>query len=208
VRGPARFFTPGRKRWAGEGTDWAGTLVASRYEAIARLCADLTQRSAGDRRPQCQRPHRRRRHASRPGAGSCSAPSWPLLFLSIFTFAEHPMNWIDGHIAALGDWVKGAMAPGDLRDLITDGAIAGVSGVVIFLPQILILFFFIGLLESTGYMARAAFIMDRLMSRVGLNGKSRSFPCSAPTPARFPASWPPAPSRTRRTGSSPSSSRR
>jgi hypothetical protein len=77
------------------------------------------------------------------------------------------------------------MAPGDLRDLITDGAIAGVGGVVIFLPQILILFFFIGLLESTGYMARAAFIMDRLMSRVGLNGKSfipllSSYACAIP----------------------------
>ena len=64
------------------------------------------------------------------------------------------------------------MAPGDLRDLITDGVIDGVGGVVMFLPQILILFFFIGLLENTGYMARAAFIMDRLMSSVGLHGKS------------------------------------
>jgi ferrous iron transport protein B len=77
------------------------------------------------------------------------------------------------------------MPPGDLRDLIVDGAIAGVGGVVIFLPQILILFFFIGLLESTGYMARAAFIMDRLMSRVGLNGKSfipllSSYACAIP----------------------------
>jgi ferrous iron transport protein B len=77
------------------------------------------------------------------------------------------------------------MSPGDLRDLITDGAIAGVGGVVMFLPQILILFFFIGLLESTGYMARAAFIMDRLMSRVGLNGKSfipllSSYACAIP----------------------------
>jgi ferrous iron transport protein B len=77
------------------------------------------------------------------------------------------------------------MPEGDLRDLITDGAIAGVGGVIIFLPQILILFFFIGLLESTGYMARAAFIMDRLMSRVGLNGKSfipllSSYACAIP----------------------------
>jgi ferrous iron transport protein B len=72
-----------------------------------------------------------------------------------------------------------------LRDLITDGAIAGVGAVVIFLPQILILFFFIGLLENTGYMARAAFIMDRLMSSVGLNGKSfipllSSYACAIP----------------------------
>ena len=77
------------------------------------------------------------------------------------------------------------MPPGDLRDLFTDGAIAGVGGVLVFLPQILILFFFLGLLESTGYMARAAFIMDRLMSRVGLNGKSfipllGSYACAIP----------------------------
>jgi ferrous iron transport protein B len=81
--------------------------------------------------------------------------------------------------------VKAAMPPGDLRDLITDGAIAGVGGVLVFLPQIMILFFFVGLLESTGYMARAAFIMDRLMSRVGLNGKSfipllSSYACAIP----------------------------
>ena len=108
-----------------------------------------------------------------------------LLFFSIFTLAESPMNWIDGHVAALSDTIKSAMPPGDLRDLITDGAIGGVGGVLIFLPQILILFFFIGLLESTGYMARAAFIMDRLMSRVGLNGKSfipmlSSYACAIP----------------------------
>jgi ferrous iron transport protein B len=108
-----------------------------------------------------------------------------VLFLSIFTLAEYPMNWIDGQVAALGAWVRGAMPPGDLRDLFTDGAIAGVGGVLVFLPQILILFFFLGLLESTGYMARAAFIMDRLMSRVGLNGKSfipllGSYACAIP----------------------------
>jgi ferrous iron transport protein B len=95
-----------------------------------------------------------------------------LMFFSIFSLAEHPMNWIDENVASLSDAVKGAMAPGDLRDLVTDGIIGGVGGVVIFLPQILILFLFVGLLESTGYMARAAFIMDRPMSKVGLNGRS------------------------------------
>jgi len=108
-----------------------------------------------------------------------------MIFLSIFTLAEYPMNWIDDHTAGFADWVKNSMSAGDLRDLITDGGIAGVGGVIIFLPQIMILFFFIGLLESTGYMARAAFIMDRLMSRVGLNGKSfipmlSSYACAIP----------------------------
>jgi ferrous iron transport protein B len=95
------------------------------------------------------------------------------------------MDWIDAHFALLADWVKHTLSPGDFRDLVTDGAISGVGGIVTFLPQILILFFFIGLLESTGYMARAAFIMDRLMSKVGLNGKSfipllSSYACAIP----------------------------
>ncbi len=66
-----------------------------------------------------------------------------LLFVSIFTFAQAPMDWIGNHTALLADWVKAHMPEGDLRDLITDGAIGGVGSVVTFLPQILILFFFI-----------------------------------------------------------------
>ena len=77
------------------------------------------------------------------------------------------------------------MPPGDLNSLLVDGVIAGVGAVVVFLPQILLLFLFIGLLEDTGYMARAAFLMDRLMSKVGLHGKSfipmlSSFACAIP----------------------------
>ena len=172
-----------QKRWAGEGTDWAGTLVGSRYEAIGKLCAHVVQ-SAGVTGPSV---------SDRIDAVVVH-PLWgwlvlgavmTALFLSIFTLAEYPMNWIDAHVAALGGWVKDTMPPGDLRDLLSEGVISGVGGVVTFLPQILILFFFIGLLENTGYMARAAFIMDRLMSRVGLNGKSfipllSSYACAIP----------------------------
>lgn len=95
-----------------------------------------------------------------------------LLFYLIFKIAEIPMAWIESGFATLGSWVAAHMPPGDLRELIVDGAIQGVNGVVIFLPQILILFFFIALLEDTGYMARLAFIMDRFMSFAGLSGKS------------------------------------
>lgn len=107
------------------------------------------------------------------------------MFYMIFTVASLPMDWIDAAFGQLGAWVTGAMPEGDLRDLIVNGIIAGVGGVVIFLPQILILFFFIGLLQDTGYMARAAFIMDRVMSKVGLHGKSfipllSSFACAIP----------------------------
>ncbi len=108
-----------------------------------------------------------------------------LMFYSIFTISTYPMDWIDGVFANFKGIVKNSMPAGDLRDLLTDGIIAGVGAVVIFLPQILILFFFIGLLQDTGYMARAAFIMDRLMSKAGLHGKSfipmlSSFACAIP----------------------------
>ena len=94
------------------------------------------------------------------------------MFFCIFVIAAYPMDWIDAGIGALAGWVGSLMPESDLRSLLTDGVIAGVGGVVIFLPQILILFFFLGILEDTGYLARAAFIMDRLMSKVGLHGKS------------------------------------
>ena len=108
-----------------------------------------------------------------------------LMFFCIFTIAQVPMDWIKDGTKALGGWVGAHLPDGDLRSLLTDGIIAGVGNVVVFLPQILILYFFLGILEDTGYMARAAFIMDRLMSRVGLHGKSfipmlSSFACAIP----------------------------
>ena len=108
-----------------------------------------------------------------------------VMFVSIFTVAQYPMDWINAAFDAAGNWVQRTMPSGDLRDLLSDGVIAGVGGVVVFLPQILILFFFIGLLEDTGYMARAAFLMDRVMSKVGLHGKSfipllSSYACAIP----------------------------
>ena len=172
-----------KRRWVELDVDWSGSLVNSRYDEIGRLCAEVVRRSTRAGPPVSDRIDRVVVH-----------PVWgwvvlggvmALLFLSIFTLAEYPMNWIDGRVASLSGWVRGVMPPGDLRDLVTDGALAGMGGVVVFLPQILILFFFLGLLESTGYMARAAFIMDRLMSRVGLNGRSfipllSSYACAIP----------------------------
>jgi len=171
------------EQWRKENFDWRGALVAARYEAIGAILESVVRR----------RPRIGVAMSDRIDAVAVH-PLWGWLvlgavmtglFLSIFSFAEYPMNWIDAGVAMLGDAVRERMAPGDLRDLITDGVIAGVGGVVIFLPQILILFFFIGLLESTGYMARAAFIMDRLMSRVGLSGKAfipllSSYACAIP----------------------------
>jgi ferrous iron transport protein B len=95
-----------------------------------------------------------------------------VMFWSIFTAAAPVMDLIDGGFESAGKAVEGAMQPGPLRSLLVDGVIAGVGGVVVFLPQILILFAFIAVLEDCGYMARAAFLMDRLMSRCGMSGKS------------------------------------
>lgn len=108
-----------------------------------------------------------------------------LMFQAVFSWAEAPMDWIDGGIASLQQWLAAHMQDGLLKSLLIDGIIAGVGGVVIFLPQILILFLFILLLEDFGYMARAAFLMDRLMSAVGLNGRAfipllSSFACAIP----------------------------
>jgi ferrous iron transport protein B len=95
------------------------------------------------------------------------------------------MDLLDRGFGELANWVKAEMPPGILTDLVTDGVIAGVGGVLVFLPQILLLFLFISLLEDTGYMARAAFLLDKLMSRVGLHGKAfltlmSSFACAIP----------------------------
>lgn len=95
-----------------------------------------------------------------------------LLFQLTFTLGGPPMEWIETGFAALGEWTTAHMSEGLLRSLIVDGIIGGVGGVIVFLPNIILLFLGIALLEGTGYMSRAAFVMDRIMHRVGLHGKS------------------------------------
>lgn len=108
-----------------------------------------------------------------------------LMFQATFSLGAYPQAWLETGIAALGNWVATLMPDGMLKDLIVDGIIAGVGGVLVFLPNILILFLFISFLEDSGYMARAAFIMDKLMHKIGLHGKSFipyliGFGCSVP----------------------------
>lgn len=108
-----------------------------------------------------------------------------IMFQATFTIGEYPMNWIEAGVAWLGSFVGQLLGDGMLRDLVVDGIIAGVGGVIVFLPNILILFFFLSLFEDTGYMARAAFIMDKIMHRMGLHGKSfipliSGFGCGVP----------------------------
>ena len=108
-----------------------------------------------------------------------------LVFQTIFSWATLPMDLLEKGFGGLGDLVKSQMSEGILTDLLVDGVIAGVGGIMIFLPQILLLFLFISILEDTGYLARAAFLLDKLMSRVGLHGKAflplmSSFACAIP----------------------------
>jgi len=121
-------------------------------------------------------------------------PFWGFLFLilmltvmfqSIFTWAQFPMDWLKQGVGETSAWIGGHLADGPLKSLIIDGILAGVGSVIVFLPQILILFLFILLLEDSGYMARAAFLMDRIMGKVGLHGRAfipllSSFACAVP----------------------------
>jgi ferrous iron transport protein B len=108
-----------------------------------------------------------------------------VVFQTIFSGAELPMNLIDSLFGSLNEIIRNSLPPGLFTDLLTDGIVAGVGGVIVFLPQITLLFLFIAILEDTGYMARAAFLMDRLMRGAGLHGKAfmpllSSFACAIP----------------------------
>ena len=108
-----------------------------------------------------------------------------LIFQTTFAVGDYPMQWIDWFVGQFGDFVATFMADGWLKDLVVDGIISGVGSVLVFLPNILILYFFISLMEDSGYMSRAAFIVDKLMHKIGLHGKSfipmvMGFGCNVP----------------------------
>ena len=108
-----------------------------------------------------------------------------LLFWATFTVGQYPMDWIETGVGMLSEWVRNYMTDGELKDLLVDGIIGGVGGVIVFLPNIVILYALISLMEDSGYMSRAAFLMDKIMHRMGLHGKSfipmvMGFGCSVP----------------------------
>ena len=117
---------------------------------------------------------------------------YPIFFLFLyvmfeFTFmiGQYPMDWIEWLVEKIGELVEAGMSEGPLKDMIVDGIIGGVGGVIVFLPNIMLLYFFISIMEDTGYMARAAFIMDKIMHKMGLHGKSfipliMGFGCNVP----------------------------
>ncbi len=155
---------------------WEDRLVASRYDAIHAALKDIIRRPDSASATLTDKLDTVLLH--KVWGWLALTGTLAFLFYLIFSVVDIPVGWIEDGF----NWIKakiegtenvpGLMAEGDLRGLLTDGIMAGVSGVLVFLPQILILFFFIGFMEDTGYMARVAFLMDRLMSRVGLTGKS------------------------------------
>ena len=108
-----------------------------------------------------------------------------VMFTATFVIGQYPMDWIEAGVGWLGEFISKNMPAGPVKDMIVDGVIGGVGAVIVFLPQILILYFFISYMEDCGYMSRAAFIMDRLMHKMGLHGKSfipliMGFGCNVP----------------------------
>lgn len=184
-------YTPGiqqavaaaRRRLEEAGVDWRSVVIEARYRAVAEIEAAAVTRVGSPRETWSDRADRIVTH--RVWGTLIFLGLMALMFQCIFVFARIPMEALQGAVDALGGWVGRTLPPGDLTSLLTDGVIAGVGAVVVFLPQILLLFLFLGFLEDTGYMARAAFLMDRLMSKVGLHGKSfipllSSFACAIP----------------------------
>ena len=108
-----------------------------------------------------------------------------IMFEATFRLGGYPMEWIEALVEVIGNFVRSHMSEGPLKDLLVDGIIGGVGGVIVFLPNILILYMFISFMEDSGYMARAAFIMDKIMHKMGLHGKSfiplvMGFGCNVP----------------------------
>ena len=172
-----------RKRLEAQEIDWRGAPIEWRYARIAEIQQAVTSELAPPGEIFSDKLDRVLTHKF--WGTLIFIATMALMFQSIFTFAHYPMDALQSAVDWLGGTVARIIPPGDLNSLVVDGVIAGVGAVVVFLPQILLLFLFIGLLEDTGYMARAAFLMDRLMSKVGLHGKSfipmlSSFACAIP----------------------------
>jgi len=172
-----------RKRLETHGVDWRGAPIEWRYARVAEIQRAVTTELASPGETASDKLDRVLTH--KIWGTLIFVAVMALMFQSIFTFAKWPMDVIQYCVDWLGGQAGNLIPPGDLNDLLVNGVVAGVGAVVVFLPQILLLFLFIGFLEDTGYMARAAFLMDRLMSKVGLHGKSfipllSSYACAIP----------------------------
>jgi ferrous iron transport protein B len=172
-----------RQRLDSAGLDWRGAPIEARYVSVSAIQRAVTTESAASGETFSDKLDRILTH--KVWGTLIFIAVMALMFQSIFTFARIPMDALQAGVDWLAGTVGRVIPPGDLNSLLADGVVAGVGAVIVFLPQILLLFLFIGFLEDTGYMARAAFLMDRLMSKVGLHGKSfipmlSSFACAIP----------------------------
>ncbi len=172
-----------RGRLDAAGIDWRGVTIEARYLGVSAIQRAVTTEMATTGENFSDRLDRVL--TDKVWGTIIFLVIMTVMFQSIFTFARIPMDVLQTGVDWVGHAIGGQIPPGDLNSLLVDGVIAGVGAVVVFLPQILLLFLFIGFLEDTGYMARAAFLMDRLMSKVGLHGKSfipmlSSFACAIP----------------------------
>jgi ferrous iron transport protein B len=172
-----------RQRLEKSGLDWRSSAIEARYTRLAEIHQDAVTDRSVDEETVSDKLDRVVTH--KLWGMMIFLAVMALMFLSIFTFAKLPMSLLDGLFGTVKGWVHDLMPGGAFRSLLETGVVGGLGAVVVFLPQICLLFLFIGLLEDTGYMARAAFLMDRLMSRVGLHGKSfipmlSSFACAIP----------------------------
>ncbi len=146
--------------------------TVARYEVIGRIVAEAVKEADNDQRKENFTSRLDAIFLHRIWGTVIFLAILLLIFQAIFAWAEYPMNLIDGGIAQLNQWLHNQLPKSLLVDLLTDGLIAGLGGILVFIPQIAVLFAFISVLEESGYMARVVFLMDRMMRSVGLNGRS------------------------------------
>ncbi|MFZ5802918.1 MAG: ferrous iron transport protein B [Candidatus Omnitrophota bacterium] len=177
------LVTEARGRLSAQGIDCDVFEAEARYQLIDAFCAQIRTRPASARRTLSDRIDYMLTH---PVFGLVAFfLMMGVIFESIFRWADLPMHFLATGVKDVGWVFSGILPDGQLKSLIVDGIIAGVGNVVVFLPQIFLLFFFIAFLEDFGYMARAAFVLDRLMKAVGLNGRAflpllSCFACAVP----------------------------
>lgn len=159
-----------RERLDREIPGWRSQVVAERYRDLGDICGQCVKRLNPGRRTWTDRLDSVLLQPVTGGAVLVAVLF--ALFYSIFKLAVPVMDGIDASVGAVGNWIAAVMPEGMLRDLLADGVVAGVGAVVVFLPQIMLLFFFIALLESSGYLARASFLLDRMMRKAGLPGQA------------------------------------
>jgi len=171
------------RRATDAGRDLDLEIISSRYQFVDRLIAQVSSVAPGQGRSLTDRVDAVLTH--RIGGAIAFAVTMMVVFQALFSWSEPAIGAIEVLVAAVQAWVTATMPPGPLTSLLVDGVIAGVGNVVVFVPQIALLFLFIGLLEDLGYLARAAFVIDRVMRAVGLHGKAfvpmlSGFSCAVP----------------------------